>query len=58
MGKKFGVKGLVKRLFIFLMKSFKMINVFYMNGKKKIGCINFYLCGYLYGFKVMIKCLI
>lgn len=57
MGKKFGVKGLVKRLFIFLMKSFKMINVFYMNGKKK-GCINFNLCGYLYGFKVMIKCLI
>lgn len=34
MGKKFGVKGLVKRLIIFLIKSFKMINVFYMNGKK------------------------
>lgn len=56
MGKKFGVKGLAKRLFISLMKSLKMTNVLHMNGKKK-GCINFNPCGYLHGFKVMIKCL-
>lgn len=56
MGKKFGVKGLAKRLFISLMKSLKMTNVLTMNGKKK-GCINFNPCGYLHGFKVMIKCL-
>lgn len=34
MGKKFGVKGLAKRLFISLMKSLKMTNILHMNGKK------------------------
>lgn len=35
MGKKFGVKGLAKRLFISLIKSLKMTNVLHMNGNKK-----------------------
>lgn len=39
MGKKFGVKGLAKRLFISLVKSLKMSST---RIKQKVGCINFY----------------
>lgn len=41
MGKKFGVKGLARRLFISIVKSPKMSST---RIKQKAGCINFYPC--------------